>query len=210
MPRLTLTHNSKVICLLLIFFLGTASCTSLKQWAYEGHERDTWQHPDKVIEALKIQPGDKIADLGSGSGYFTIRLAEATGPTGTVYAVDVDEDMNDIVKEKAKNKGYKNIETILAKPQDPNLTDGSIDLVFASNSYHHLKDRVQYFANLKNDLKPEGRVAIIDFTHEPSAFLHGHSTTPDVIQQELEEAGYSLKQQFDFLPRQGFLIFKRN
>ncbi len=70
---------------IILFFLST-SCTSLKQWAYEGNVRDEWQHPEQVIKALKIRPGDHIADLGSGSGYFTFRLADAAGSTGKVYA----------------------------------------------------------------------------------------------------------------------------
>ncbi len=194
----------------LALLISTTGCTSVKQWAYEGNDRDAWQHPDRVIQALNIQPGDQIADLGSGSGYFTFRLAEATGQTGKVYAVDVDEDMNAVVVKRAKENGYTNVEIILATEHDPKLPDNGIDLVFASNSYHHLKDRITYFTNLKKDLKPNGRVALIDFKEDPASFLHGHSTSPDIMQKELTQAGYTLDQRLDFLPRQGFLIFTTN
>ncbi len=197
-------------CLALILLVGTTSCTSFKSWVYEGFDRDEWQHPEQVIKTLNIQPGDQIADLGSGSGYFTFRLADAVGPTGTVYAVDVDEDMNALLADRVQEKEYTNVKIVLASPSDPNLTDGSIDLVFSSNSYHHLDDRVSYFTRLHEDLKPNGRVAIIDFKDDGGLHPSGHATPGKVIQDEMEEAGYALAQDLDFLPKQGFLIFKQN
>src|SRR4030095_12939357 len=81
----------------MVLALFCAGCTSLKRWAYEGWGRDRWQQPDGVIEALRLRPGDRVADLGSGGGYFTFRLAKAVGPTGHVYAVDVDEGVDDYI-----------------------------------------------------------------------------------------------------------------
>ena len=122
--------------------------------------------------------------------------------------MDIDADMNADLAERVQEKDYKNIEIILARPDDPNLADNSIDLVFSSNSYHHLKDRVKYFSDLHQDLKPRARVAIIDFTGE-DAPLTGHATSSETIKRELSEAGYTLEEKLDFLPKQGFLIFNR-
>src|SRR5262245_21358410 len=105
---------------LLIFFL-LVGCARLKQCAYEGLSRDQWQQRDRVIESLEIRPGDRVADIGSGGGYFVFALAKAVGANGKVYAVDIDQAMNDLVAQQAKKDGVGNIEMILAKPDDPLL-----------------------------------------------------------------------------------------
>jgi len=206
-----LSTPSTILCLALIFLIGTTGCTDIKRWAYEGFDRNEWQHPEEVIKALKILPGDQVADLGSGSGYFTFRLADAVGPTGKVYAVDVDAEMNADLAERVQDKGYQNIQVVLARTNNPDLPDNSIDLIFSSNTYHHLENRVAYFANLQQDLQPNGRIAIIDFNGEGwFQQLFGHYTPNDIIQRELQEAGYTLEAKLDFLPKQVFLIFVRN
>lgn len=195
---------------LILLLVGCTACTEIKKWAYEGFDRDEWQHPEEVIQALMIKPGDQVADLGSGSGYFTFRLADAVGPTGRVYAVDVDADMNADLGKQVKDKGYQHIEILLAQPNDPGLPDKSINLIFSSNAYHHLENRTTYFANVRKHLKPQGRIAIIDFDGEGwLQQIMGHYTSGEVIQRELQKAGYTLEQELDFLPDQVFLIFKR-
>ena len=196
----------RVVFILLL--LATPACTDFKKWAYEGFNRDEWQKPEEVIKALSIQAGDHVADLGSGSGYFTFRLADAVGPTGKVYAVDIDKEMNDDLARRVKDRGYQNIEVVLAQPTDPGLQDKKAHLIFSSNTYHHLKDRSSYFANSRKYLHPRGRIAIIDFNGESwFASLVGHYTPSEVVQKEFQEAGYTLEKEFDFLPDQIFLIF---
>jgi ubiquinone/menaquinone biosynthesis C-methylase UbiE len=193
----------------LLALLCISGCATLKQCAYEGASRDDWQQPQRVIQSLQIAPGASIADLGAGSGYFTFRLAEAAGPGGRVYAVDVDEDMTSLIEAKARERGVKNIETVLARPDDPNLPRSSIDLVFTSNTYHHIEDRVGYFRALRAALRPGGRVAIIEFNGQSSLTgLFGHYTPSESIKREMAEAGYRLAQEFEFLDRQSFLIFE--
>ncbi|MGH7851941.1 MAG: methyltransferase domain-containing protein [Candidatus Binatia bacterium] len=192
----------------LAFALLLTGCARLKQCAYEGVNRDDWQQPQKVIAALKIQPGAIVADLGSGGGYFTFRLAAAAGPAGKVYAVDVDQDMIDLITKSAGEKAAGNIEPVLAKPNDPMLPKTGADLIFTSNTYHHIDNRVAYFANLRQYLRPGGSVAIIDFDRR--AWLEGllrHYTPSEFIKREMEQAGYTLRQEHDFLDRQSFLIF---
>jgi ubiquinone/menaquinone biosynthesis C-methylase UbiE len=194
--------------LVLAIALLMAGCAQLKQCAYAGINRDEWQQPQKVIAALKIQPGASVADLGSGGGYFTFRLAEAVGPSGKVYAVDIDRDMVDLIAERATKEGRSNVEVILARPEDPSLPKAGVDLIFTSNTYHHIEDRVAYFANLRKYLRRNGRVAIIEFDRR--GWLEGllrHYTPSEFIKREMEQAGYTLQQEFDFLNRQSFLIF---
>ena len=196
--------------LFLLVVLLLASCTSLKRCAYEGINRDEWQKPDEVIRGLGIRPGDRIADLGSGGGYFTFRLARATGPTGKVYAVDVDKGMNDYVANRARQEGHSNIEVILAKPDDPLLPESGVDIIFTTNTYHHLENRPAYFANATKYLRQDGRIAIIDFSGKQwFEFFGGHYTPREVIKREMKEAGYVLQREFDFLPKQYFLVFSK-
>jgi ubiquinone/menaquinone biosynthesis C-methylase UbiE len=189
---------------------ATFGSTSLKRFAYESFGRDGWQHPDRVIGSLGIQSGDHIADLGSGGGYFTFRLAEAVSPNGKVYAVDVDSEMNEYVEERAREERYGNIETILAEYHDPLLPEGEIDLIFTCNTYHHIEERVAYFSRAKRYLRAEGRIAIIEFSGKGwFQRLFSHSTDRDVIRGEMEAAGYRLESKYDYLPRQHFLVFSK-
>jgi arsenite methyltransferase len=201
----------KLIKIQVLLFFLIAGCARFKQCAYEGFNRDQWQQRDRVIESLQIRPGDRIADLGSGSGYFVFSLAKALGPAGKVYAVDVDPAMNDLVAERAKKDKTANIEVILATPDDPRLPSAGVDLIFSSNTYHHIDNRISYLANLRKYLRPNGRIAIVEFDRR--GWLQGmwqHYTPSEFIKREMEQAGYTLLQEFDFLDRQSFLIFAPN
>src|SRR6185503_14709191 len=128
---------------LTLIALLVASCARLKQFAYEGFNRDSWQQPDKVITALNLHPGEIVADLGSGGGYFTFKLARAVAPSGKIYAVDIDKDMIELIDKRLKEQQSGNdVETFLATATDPLLPQTGVDLIFTVNSYHHIADRV--------------------------------------------------------------------
>jgi arsenite methyltransferase len=185
-----------------------AGCTQLKRCAYEGWGRDKWQQPDLVIQSLQLQPGDRVADLGSGGGYFTFRLAQAVGPTGHVYAADVDAGLNEYIAKRARDEGAENITVVLAEYDDPRLPDAGVDLIFTSNTYHHIENRSDYFRNARKYLRPGGRVAIIEYAGGGwFDRWFGHWTASATIRAEMEAAGYPLQQELTFLPRQSFLIF---
>lgn len=197
--------------LTVLALLLCSACTTLKRCSYEGVNRNDWQQPDRVISSLEIQPGARVADLGSGGGYFTFRLARAVGPNGRVYATDVDEGLNDYVRGRARDQGQANIEVVLAGFDDPALPLGSVDLIFLSNTYHHIENRNRYFANAKKYLRAGGRVAIIEFNGRGwFQTLFGHHTASPVIKKEMAAAGYRLTHEFDFLPKQSFLVFSSN
>jgi ubiquinone/menaquinone biosynthesis C-methylase UbiE len=196
-----------VVTVLLVTL--SAGCTTFKRWAYEGRGRDEWQQPERVVEALQLRAGDRVADVGSGGGYFTFRLAKAVGPTGHVYAVDVDEGMNDYIAGRARDEGVSNVSTILARYEDPLLPEAGVDLLFTSNTYHHIHDRPAYFRNVRRYLRPGGRVAILDFAGKGwFDSLFGHWTPAATIRQEMEAAGYRLDEEPTFVSRQSFLIFR--
>jgi cyclopropane fatty-acyl-phospholipid synthase-like methyltransferase len=202
--RFRARHRAAVLALAALAGLA-AACTQLKRCSYEGWGRDEWQQPERVVEALALEPGARVADLGSGGGYFTFRLARAV-PAGRVYAVDVDADLNAYVAERAREEGLENVQVVLADYADPKLPE-PVDLVFTSNTYHHLEDRTRYFANAKQYLRPQGRVAILELSEAPSWFLPSHTTSAETIRSEMEAAGYRFVEAHDFLERQHFLVF---
>jgi SAM-dependent methyltransferase len=119
--------------------------------------------------------------------------------------------MNDLVAERAKKERTANVEVILGKPDDPILPSAGVDLIFSSNTYHHIDNRISYLANVRKYLRPNGRIAVIEFDRR--GWFQGmwkHYTPSEFIKREMEQAGYSLQQEFKFLDRQSFLIFAPN
>lgn len=175
-------------------------------------DRDQYQKPSEVIEALQLKPGMAVADLGSGSGYFTRRLAQAVTDRGIVYAVDVEAEMLAYVKDSlGRMQVPYSAEFILASQDDPALPLHSVDLVFLCNTIHHLEDRARYFRGVTAALKPGGRIAVIDFYPDERSgnlgFPKRHLVARETIIGELQEAGYRLTREHTFLPRQYFLEF---
>lgn len=199
------------LLILGIPLLVSAGCSGISRTFMNASWRDRWQQPEVVIHSLALQPGSHVADLGAGGGYFTFRLADAVGPTGKVYAVDIDKGNLEYIANQATKRGYRNVETILAKPEDPLLPTAGVDLIFTCNTYHHLTDRTAYFQSATRYLRPEGRVAVIDLAGKSWLFrVLGHWTPKETSRREMEAAGYSLAKDFDFLNRQTFQVFQRN
>jgi len=154
--------SMRTLLTLAILLSWVAGCTTVKRLMYEGWRRDSWQQPERVVRELALKPGDRVADLGAGGGYFTFRLADAVGPAGRVYAVDVDEGMIDYVNGEAAKRGYGNVEGVLGAYDDPRLPDDGVDLIFTCDTYHHLEDRSEYFKRAARYLRPDGRIAVLD------------------------------------------------
>ncbi|MGD8895395.1 MAG: class I SAM-dependent methyltransferase [Acidobacteriota bacterium] len=173
--------------------------------------REGWQLPDRVIESLRIQSGEHVADVGAGDGYFTFRLAAAVGPSGRVYAVEVDDERVAELERRAREGSHDNVVVVRGEYADPLLPDGEIDLVLFCNSYHHIEDRVAYLDRLRSDLADEARVAVIDLKGSLLVRLlapPGHWTTVETMTQEMEGASYVLAESFDYLPAQSFVVFR--
>lgn len=174
--------------------------------SFDDPARDAWQLPDRVVAALGIRDGQSVADVGAGTGYFTVRLAAVTG--GPVYAVDIEQSMVDWIRDRAAEAGLGNVVPVLAGADRTNLPE-PVDLALIVDTYHHIPARVAYFERLREDLNPGGRLAIVDFTKEsPSGPPVEFRFTPEQISDEVGRAGFTLVAQHDFLPRQMFLVYE--
>jgi len=175
--------------------------------AFDDPARDAWQMPDRVIDALALKRGQVVADIGSGTGYFTIRLAKSAAAP-KVYGADIEPAMAKYLRERAAKEGLINVIAVLAAANTPNLPE-QVDLVLIVDTYHHLGDREIYFRRLAKSLKPRGRVAIIDFKSDsPEGPPKEFRFPPEKFKSEMSQAGYKLATQHNFLPRQYFLIFE--
>lgn len=166
--------------------------------------------PGEVIAALCLKKGQRVADIGSGGGYFSLLFAEAVGAGGKVYMTDTDQKHIDFSSALAKEKGITNVEPVLASESDPNLPVGGVDLIFMRSVCHHLKNRVEYFVALKPCLAPGGRVALIDYPRGnfwSFRWLKGHYAEAGDVEKEMAKAGFVLVQKLNFLPRQWFMVF---
>ena len=194
----------------LFIMLWVAGCGEIAYQQMNDPSRDAWQKPKEVIEKLAITPGSRVADLGVGGGYFAWYLAGAAGPGGTVYAVEIDDTALGIIEREIKTREITNVIPIKAEPRDAKLPE-PVDLVFTCDTYHHMKDRVAYFRSLARSLKPNARVAILDF--HPHGFFSGflgHGTAKEDVRREMEAAGYRLVGDSDLIDRQHFQMFSRN
>lgn len=209
--RKSLVIALAMLSLLIAVGLLTTGNALLKLDYGDINSRAGWQLPDRVIASLEITQGHRVADIGAGTGYFTFRLADAVGPAGKVYAVDVDENAVRELRQRAQQNGYPNVEVILGRADDPLLPDGEIDVVFLCNAYHHIDGRPAYFARLKADLKPGGRVALIDMKAVPLVRLlipAGHWSEVEAMRDEMRGAGYRVQKELPYLPFQSFILFE--
>ena len=179
--------------------------------SFERSERDSWQKPDEVVQALALKNGEVVADIGAGSGYFTRRFAKAVAPEGKVYAVDVAADVLGYLQEQADKEGLHNIETIVSRENDPMLPKNTVDLVFFCDTTHHIANRIDFYRTMAPGVKQRGRMAIVDYA--PGAPRIPHATEEHVprsqVISEAEDAGFKFVKDFQFLANQYFLLFEK-
>jgi ubiquinone/menaquinone biosynthesis C-methylase UbiE len=174
---------------------------------FDDPEREKWQQPEKVILALAIKPDQAIADIGAGTGYFAFRIAAAE-PKCKIYAADIEQEMIDYMSKIATKKKVCNLIPTLISANSPNLPE-KIDLVIVVDTYHHIDNRTKYFSQLRQLLRPGGRIAIIDFTAEsPVGPPKQHRISKEEVIKELSLAGLKLDQDLKILPNQYFVIFR--
>jgi len=177
--------------------------------ALEDPQRDAYQKPHEVLTALNIKPGEIIADIGAGSGYFTFRLSHFVGDKGKVYAVDVSPDMILHINRRIRELKTNNVVTLLADPDDPLLPDRSVNRFFFSDSWHHIENQSKYLSLMKRMLKPGGEIVMIDFHKKELPVgppMQMKIAREDLIKQ-LDGNGYRLTKEHSFLPYQYFLVF---
>ena len=177
--------------------------------ALDDPTRDLYQKPDEVMKALAIRAGEVVADIGAGSGYFTMRLARAVGEAGRVYAVDISPDMVRHLNHRLRDAGVHNVVTVLCDPDDPLLPDASVDRFLIVDTWHHIEGQPKYLGLLKRMLKPGGQVVHIDFQKRdlPVGPPVGMKIARDDLVTQMETAGFRLTAEHGFLPYQYFLVF---
>ncbi len=176
--------------------------------SFDDPARDEWQMPARVIDALALGTGAKVADIGAGTGYFATRLATAAARPA-VFAVDLEPAMVAHLTARAAKDGLANLRAVQATAASPNLPE-PVDVVLVVDTFHHIGNRAAYFAGVRGQLRPGGRVAIIDFRKDaPGEGPPAHFRfTPEQITADMAAAGFVLDAQHDFLPRQHFLIYR--
>ena len=172
-------------------------------------ERAAEEKTDALVDALDIRDGDRIADIGAGTGFFTWRLAQKAGPRGRVLAVDVQREMLARTEATVEQHGLGNVDYVLATDRDPKLPPRALDLVFIAHSYHEFSEPETMIEAVRRSLNPAGRLVIVEYATEkraaPASPLHKMSF--DAIRSEIEPLGFELEQILDFLPMQHGLIF---
>ena len=159
---------------------------------FDDPARDKWQKPDEVIAGLALPPDAVVADLGAGTGYFSVRFARAV-PEGRVIAIDVEPDMVRHITERSEEQGLDNVTVIRSKQDDPSLPDG-VDVVFVCNTYHHIDDRSAYFARLRSQVGEGTQLVIVDFKPDAPEGTPGpprqHRVSIDALTKELRGGGF--------------------
>lgn len=183
----------------------------VEQWVrvFDDPGRDAWQNPDGILRVLGVAPGMTVADLGAGTGYFSVRLAKAVGPGGRVLAIDVEPKLVDYLKARAEKEKLPQIVPVLAAPDDPKLPAHGVDLVMIVDTWHHIDDRLHYLGKLAEGLKPGGRVVVVDFKKGdfPVGPPDAHKLAPEAVVTEFLDAGWNLAQRWDRLQYQYMIAF---
>jgi predicted methyltransferase len=178
----------------------------------EPPDRDVWQRPEQIMDALQIAEGSVVADLGAGSGWFSIRLANRVGPNGKVYAEDIQQPMVSAMNLRIKREGLeKVVKTVLGTASDPSLPRNTLDAVLIVDAYHEMEDPVVLLRNVGASLKPGGRLGIVNYTKDgfgPGPPME-ERVDPERVIRDAEAAGLRLHSRPDILPYQYLLVFEK-
>jgi SAM-dependent methyltransferase len=176
---------------------------------FEYPDRDQKLHVERVMDLLDIMPGKSVADVGAGSGWFTVRAAARVGTSGQVYAEDINPEAIDYIRNRAAKENLANIHTILGEVNDTKLPPSSVDAVLILKTYHEFAHPVPLMKQLRASLRPGAEVGIIDRNGNGT----DHGLMPDIVEREMAQAGYHRIGQYDFTKDDGqdyFLIFAAN
>ncbi len=173
-------------------------------------ERESEEQPTRAVEALRLKSGMVVADVGAGSGYYTVRLARAVGRTGRVYATDLQPGMLDLIRARVVREKLTNVTLVQGTASDPQLPDATFDMILMVDVYHELSGPQAFVARLKQALKPDGRLVLIEFRAEdlnvPIQAVHKMSVAQ--IQQELAADGFVIDRVLDVLPWQHIVVLR--
>jgi ubiquinone/menaquinone biosynthesis C-methylase UbiE len=176
----------------------------------ERSEREAEEAPSKAIAALALKPGAVVADVGAGSGYYTVRLAQAVGPTGKVVATDLQAGMIDLLKARVAREKIANVDVIQGGADDPRLPAKTFDLILMVDVYHELSAPQVFVRRLKEALKPAGRLVLIEFRREDPRvpIREEHKMSVEQVRQELGADGFGIERVIDVLPWQHIIVLR--
>jgi ubiquinone/menaquinone biosynthesis C-methylase UbiE len=176
----------------------------------ERAEREDEEAPSKAIDLLELKPGMVVADIGAGSGYYSSRIAKRVGPTGRVYATDIQPGMIALLQRRITAEGLTNMTTVLGGVDDPKLPPASIDLAIMVDVYHELQQPQIFLQRLKPAFKPGGRLVLLEFRKEDPKIpiLEVHKMSVAEVKQEMEADGYAIDKVIEELPWQHLIVIK--
>jgi predicted methyltransferase len=178
----------------------------------ERPEREAEEKPDEVIAAMELKPGDDVADIGVGTGYFARRIAKKVGPEGIVYGVDVQPEMLDLLKGYSAKEGLENVKPILGGDNTTNLPDAGVDWVLLVDTYHEFQNAPAMLADIRRALREGGKVALVEYRLLGDTAKHireEHRMSVKQVLAEWHPAGFELIDLLDFLPAQHLFIFQK-
>ena len=200
----------------IIFFVAFITFGAVSISACQiGKGPDAWearhnamQPPERVMDAIGVEPGWTVAEIGAGRGRYVVHMAQRVGPEGKILANDIDKGALDYLEQRCERDGIPNVVTILGELTDPRLPRDSCDMIYVINSYHHFDEPVELMLNAIPALKPGGIMVIIEHDPEKAPDMGNHSTARDVLLGQMENAGYELVRIDTFLERDNINIFK--
>jgi ubiquinone/menaquinone biosynthesis C-methylase UbiE len=174
-------------------------------------EREMEEAPDKALDAIDLRPGMIVADVGAGTGYFSLRMARRVGPSGKVYANDIQPEMLEKLRASAQREKLANIETVLGSEADPKLPLSKIDMVLLVDVYHEFSQPQEMLQHIRAALKPDGRLILLEYRKEDPAvpIRPEHKMSVPEVKAEVEAEGYKLDKVIETLPRQHIIIFRK-
>jgi SAM-dependent methyltransferase len=180
---------------------------------FESESREIFAQRNRILETVRLKPGQAVADVGAGSGLFTVLFSQAVGPEGKVYAVDIAQDFLKHIEDRAKEEGIKNIQTVRCTDRSAKLPANSVNLVFICDTYHHFEYPKDTLASLYQALRPGGELVLVEFHRVPgksSDWLLNHVRAgQEVFTTEIEAAGFKQTEMHDFLKENYILRFKK-
>lgn len=176
---------------------------------FEQPDRDQWQKPDQIMDALHIADSDVVAEIGAGGGWFTIRLSRRVGQNGVVFAEDIQPAVFEALRRRVQNEGLRNVQTVLGTATDPKLPDGRLDAALIVDVFHEMEDPVALLTNVARALKPQGCLGVVDFSAGeggpgPDS---GERADPEIVIRTATTAGLKLNKREALPPFQYFLVF---
>lgn len=188
---------------------------NVTQWqgVFEREGREIWDQRNEIVRHLRLQPGQAVADIGAGTGFFTLLMAQQVGPKGRVYAVDIAKNFVDAIVHRAKDLELSNIVGVINDQHSVQLPPNSIDLVFISDTYHHFEYPKSMLHSIHSALKPGGDMVIIDFrrvAESSSSWVLGHVRAAEhQVIKEVEASGFETTEELDFMQTQYYLRFRK-